>query len=418
MRSKGTPYDSRVIGIVSTNPGLVAGNGGIDVSHTDDVMVALVGRVPVRVSTEGGEIKPGDRLTSSSLPGVAMKATTSGMTIGVALETFNGSEELSEGVVRVETHTEFTEKTLQVTKKVMEDNRFYGGELSEGQSPGAWEELLREETVRADTSTEVVPENGPAPIESTPSGASVKVGKVLMFVNLGYTRLDDAISGLASTTSLGTDGISWTTVVETGKAVANFLGNIDMQGNNILGIGKMAGKFGNWSIDENGKLIAEEVEAKRGTFKDSLDVGTPEKPAGITIYDSSTGEPYCLEVKDGQMRSTAGACTQIPPEEPEPAPSSAPPTPESPPESPPAEPAPDPLPESPPPSDSPPSETPVTEPAPVPPETETPTQTESVSSEEPPPQITEDPPAESSPAPEPVSEPAPESPSETASPPE
>src|SRR3989344_1926793 len=381
-------------------------------------MVALAGRVPVRVSTEGGAIQPGDRLTSSSLPGIAMKATTTGMTIGVALEAFDGGDELSDGAIAAGTRNEISEGTATTTKKIMRDGRFYGGELAEKQSSGAWEEVLQEEMVRTDTSMKVEPENGPAPSATTPSGASVRVGKVLLFVNLGYTRLDDAISGLASTTSLGTDGISWTTVVETGKAVANFLGNIDMQGNNILGIGKMAGKFGNWSIDENGKLIAEEVEAKRGTFKDSLDVGTPEKPAGITIYDSSTGEPYCLEVKDGQMRSTAGACTQIPPEEPEPAPSSAPPTPESPPESPPAEPAPDPLPESPPPSDSPPSETPVTEPAPVPPETETPTQTESVSSEEPPPQITEDPPAESSPAPEPVSEPAPESPSETASPPE
>jgi hypothetical protein len=37
--------------------------------------LALSGRVPVNVCGENGDIKPGDYLTSSSLPGVAMKWT-------------------------------------------------------------------------------------------------------------------------------------------------------------------------------------------------------------------------------------------------------------------------------------------------------------------------------------------------------
>jgi hypothetical protein len=42
---------------------------------------------------------------------------------------------------------------------------------------------------------------------------------------------------------------------------------------------------------------------------DNLRVGSPEKPAGITIYDEDTGEPYCIKVKSGKMVSVAGECS-------------------------------------------------------------------------------------------------------------
>ena len=53
------------------------------------VPVALVGRVPLKTSVENGSIKVGDRLTVSSTPGVAMKATEPGMTVGYALESLD-----------------------------------------------------------------------------------------------------------------------------------------------------------------------------------------------------------------------------------------------------------------------------------------------------------------------------------------
>ena len=49
------------------------------------MMLALAGRVPVKVSTENGPIQTGDFLTPSSIPGVAMKATKAGQVIGQAL---------------------------------------------------------------------------------------------------------------------------------------------------------------------------------------------------------------------------------------------------------------------------------------------------------------------------------------------
>ncbi len=84
------PYQNDVIGIVSTNP-------GFRLSQEDGVLenptkVALAGRVPVKVSTENGPIERGDYLTSSSTPGVAMKATRPGAVVGKALEEFKCPE--------------------------------------------------------------------------------------------------------------------------------------------------------------------------------------------------------------------------------------------------------------------------------------------------------------------------------------
>jgi hypothetical protein len=47
-----------------------------------------VGRVPTKVDASFGAIKKGDYLTSSPTPGHAMKMTTPGMALGVALEDF------------------------------------------------------------------------------------------------------------------------------------------------------------------------------------------------------------------------------------------------------------------------------------------------------------------------------------------
>ncbi len=78
-KSKAT-YQNDLIGIVSTSPGF----------KLSQEKVALAGRVPVKVSTENGPIEIGDYLTSSSTPGVAMKATRPGQVVGKALESFSG----------------------------------------------------------------------------------------------------------------------------------------------------------------------------------------------------------------------------------------------------------------------------------------------------------------------------------------
>jgi len=62
-------YDASVSGVVSTNPTIVVGNGKTDYTAT----MAMVGRVPVKASTENGPINRGDLLVSAGLPGYAMR---------------------------------------------------------------------------------------------------------------------------------------------------------------------------------------------------------------------------------------------------------------------------------------------------------------------------------------------------------
>ena len=304
QKSAGVPYDPRILGIVSTKPGFVAGydiNGGSD----GGVVVALAGRVPVKVSTEGGEIKSGDRLTSSSIAGVAMKATTSGMTIGVALEPYDGAQYLSEGTIGVETN-ELTESGVKkLIKKLfkMPWSSFGGEEVKQ-----EVREVVGEDTVTTSTTTVVVPQPGLGLEATVASGQTVKVGKILAFVNLTWVKLDPAVPQLASGALTPGPDNAWSVDQQSGKVNVGFFGNINLQGNNILDVGQIAGLFGKWRIDESGKLMAEEVQAKRGAFEESLEVGTQAKPTGITIYDEASGSPYCIRVSQGVVQSSPGKC--------------------------------------------------------------------------------------------------------------
>jgi hypothetical protein len=92
VKKPGGPYDSRLLGIISTRPGQVLGEPQKQ-GQGAPVAVALSGRVPVRVSAENGPIEPGDYLTSSSTSGVAMKATKPGFVVAQALTGYSGSGE-------------------------------------------------------------------------------------------------------------------------------------------------------------------------------------------------------------------------------------------------------------------------------------------------------------------------------------
>ncbi|QQR78619.1 MAG: hypothetical protein IPJ68_06140 [Candidatus Moraniibacteriota bacterium] len=73
-------YQRDVLGIVATTPGIVLG-----AEAENGYPIALVGRVPVKVTNENGQIYAGDRVTAASRPGHAMLATQAGRVIGQAL---------------------------------------------------------------------------------------------------------------------------------------------------------------------------------------------------------------------------------------------------------------------------------------------------------------------------------------------
>ena len=88
-----------IIGVISANPGFVLGGyepndaikgAELGLFPSSFKPVAMAGRVPVNVSTANGPILHGDLLTSSNIPGVAVKALEPGRVIGVALQSFEG----------------------------------------------------------------------------------------------------------------------------------------------------------------------------------------------------------------------------------------------------------------------------------------------------------------------------------------
>lgn len=90
LKMSSTPYDSRVAGIVSgaggVQPGLTLYQEGL---LEGDTQVALAGRVYVWAEATTGAIQPGDLLTTSAIPGHAMKVTdfdrAQGAVIGKAM---------------------------------------------------------------------------------------------------------------------------------------------------------------------------------------------------------------------------------------------------------------------------------------------------------------------------------------------
>lgn len=83
-------YDAGAIGVVSTQPSQLYGDDGLFDDSENPRPVSLAGRVPVKVNTESGPIRPGDRITASSASGVGMKASKGGRVIGIALSSFSG----------------------------------------------------------------------------------------------------------------------------------------------------------------------------------------------------------------------------------------------------------------------------------------------------------------------------------------
>jgi hypothetical protein len=134
----------------------------------------------------------------------------------------------------------------------------------------------------------------------------VRVGKIQVFVNLGWYKLDENISKVAQ------DGSGkWFVDSATGSFTTDYSGSIHLNNSLLEGVRGIASLGGKWKITEEGLIVAEEIQVKRAKVEETLQVGTENRPSGVTLFDSVTGAPYCLQIANGQMVSTAGACAPI-----------------------------------------------------------------------------------------------------------
>ncbi|RQP15355.1 MAG: collagen-like protein [Parapedobacter sp.] len=95
-------YSTLVVGVYATKPGVLLTEETIDADISDKVPMGVVGVIPTKVCLEGGIIKRGDLLVTSSQRGVAMKADPEkvrvGQVIGKALQEYDSN---STGKIKV-----------------------------------------------------------------------------------------------------------------------------------------------------------------------------------------------------------------------------------------------------------------------------------------------------------------------------
>lgn len=79
------PYSNLVAGVYATKPGVLLTEENIDADLFGKVPMGVIGVIPTKVCLEGGKIKRGDLLVTSSKSGVAMKANPEKVKIGQVL---------------------------------------------------------------------------------------------------------------------------------------------------------------------------------------------------------------------------------------------------------------------------------------------------------------------------------------------
>ena len=258
-----------------------------------------------RATTTSGALDvslAGDRITLSSLAGIGSKATTSGQTIGIALE---GFDENSSGEWVDATKNPALRGASSESSRSGEDGHalVYSTSIASGQNLSSTTVDNAKPGEGVAPSGQCIPVHirhyGPGSSPSYQSGdCTVKTGKILVFVNLGYT-LDTAVS------ELGTLNLALSNPSSNNQAPSSF-----------TDIKKMTGYLGKWSIDEEGTLMAvrvitDEMITKKLTVSAVATFGSSDKPIGITLYDPD-GAPYCVRVQiGGALASVAGACGSV-----------------------------------------------------------------------------------------------------------
>jgi hypothetical protein len=86
------PYDNLVVGVESGNRGRFKLDDESMEREEGQRQVGIMGHILVNVSIENGPIRPGDSLTTSSLPGRAMKSNRPGYVVGRAIQAFDGRD--------------------------------------------------------------------------------------------------------------------------------------------------------------------------------------------------------------------------------------------------------------------------------------------------------------------------------------
>lgn len=104
-------YDPNAFGVVADKPVI----GIINMNMQKPYYVVSKGQSYVKVSTQNGEIKKYDLLTTSSTPGIGMKAVNNGFVIGQAFEDYKGK---GVGVIMASIDPRFSNSAPKLTGNI------------------------------------------------------------------------------------------------------------------------------------------------------------------------------------------------------------------------------------------------------------------------------------------------------------
>jgi hypothetical protein len=211
--------EGKIIGVVSTKPGQLLGFDDTSLRKGEQgYPIALKGRVPIRLSDENGEIKAGDELMLSSVPGVAMKASSTGKVVGIALENYDGLRAYSDTYIN-QFGDDLVDPVFEPINKDndprIDDGCYYGGGNASGDKPCiplksvSKDDQVKEAEALVKREAEERELAKLAKIESETkvlaNGQVVKVGQIVMFVDLRNRDLGELGAEMVLALTANTD---------------------------------------------------------------------------------------------------------------------------------------------------------------------------------------------------------------------
>jgi hypothetical protein len=269
----------KMMGVVSTAPGVVLGSGPDREGVAGDVPIALAGRVPLKVTTENGPIHAGDYLALSTVPGVGMRATKAGVAIGQALEDYS-----SAGVGKI---------------LVFVKNSYYSG-LSLDSLPGLTSysgsnsnAILQALMSGAHTSVEV-----PSDIAVDRLSAAIEVvtPKVTTDMLFATSIESPTITNLSNQLNARLSLVEADLAVENGALEAR-VSALENASTSPSFIAAVADKV-KLALEAASEWTVNKITATLGTFN-RVNVETAHVTKGIEMLDSATGATYCITIMNG-----------------------------------------------------------------------------------------------------------------------